>query len=210
MTESKITPFPGLEANDDPSDGRRLRSERSRTQIIEALFTLIREGDMNPSAARVAERAAVGQRTVFRLFEDMDSLFGEMAEQIQSEVMPIVLAPYVSTDWTERLAELVRRRADVFERVFPLRVSANLRRFQSRFLMDEYRRGLILERESLKAILPKHVVSDKRLIAALEATTGFQTWRRLRQDQGLTAEDAGAIMLFMVERLTEGVPTGPR
>ena len=76
--------------------------------------------------------------------------------------------------------------------------------------MDEYRRGLILERESLKAILPKHVVSDKRLIAALEAATGFQTWRRLRQDQGLTSEDAEATMLFMVERLTEGVPTGPR
>lgn len=210
MTDPKITPFPGPQASDDSSDGRRQRSERSRAQIIEALFTLIREGDMNPSAARVAERAAVGQRTVFRLFEDMDSLFGEMAERIQSEVMPIVLAPYVSTDWTERLAELVRRRADVFERIFPFRVSANLRRFQSRFLMDEYRRVLIFERESLKAILPAHIVSDKRLVAALEVTTGFQTWRRLRQDQGLTTEEAEAIMLFMVERLIESVPTGPR
>jgi AcrR family transcriptional regulator len=210
MIDPKITPFPGPHASDDSSDGRRLRSERSRAQIIEALFTLIREGDMNPSAARVAERAAVGQRTVFRLFEDMDSLFGEMAERIQSEVMPIVLAPYISADWSERLSELVRRRADVFERIFPFRVSANLRRFQSRFLMDEYRRGLLFERESLKAILPKHIVSNTRLIAALEVTTGFQTWRRLRQDQGLTADEAEAIMLFMVERLTESAPTASR
>ena len=153
MTGSKITPFPGPQANDDSSDGRRQRSERSRTQIVDALFALIREGDMNPSAARVAERAAVGQRTVFRLFEDMDSLFGEMAEQIQAEIMPIVLAPYTATDWKDRLGEMVRRRADVYERIFPVRVSANLRRFQSRFLMDEYRRNLILERLSRHSTL---------------------------------------------------------
>ncbi len=200
MSDSKVTPFPGPPSADDTVDGRRRRSERSRAQIIEALFALIREGDMNPSAARVAERAAVGQRTVFRLFEDMDSLFGEMAEQIQSEIMPIVLAPYTATDWKDRLAELVRRRADVYERIFPIRVSANLRRFQSRFLMDEYRRNVILERESLKAVLPTDRASDKRLVAALDVVTGFQAWRRLRQDQGLSAEEAEAIMKFMVER----------
>lgn len=201
MTGSKITPLPGPQANDDPSDGRRQRSERSRTQIVEALFALIREGDMNPSAARVAERAAVGQRTVFRLFEDMDSLFGEMAEQIQAEIMPIVLAPYAATDWKERLGEMVRRRADVYERIFPVRVSANLRRFQSRFLMDEYRRNLILERESLKAVLPADRASDKQLVAALDVVTGFQAWRRLRQDQGLSAQEAEAVMQFMVDQL---------
>ena len=201
MTGSKIAPFPGPQANDDSSDGRRQRSERSRTQIVEALFALIREGDMNPSAARVAERAAVGQRTVFRLFEDMDSLFGEMAEQIQAEIMPIVLAPYTATDWKERLGEMVRRRADVYERIFPVRVSANLRRFQSRFLMDEYRRNLILERESLKAVLPADRASDKQLVAALDVVTGFQAWRRLRQDQGLSAQEAEAVMQFMVDQL---------
>ena len=201
MTGSKITPFPGPQANDDSSDGRRQRSERSRTQIVEALFALIREGDMNPSAARVAERAAVGQRTVFRLFEDMDSLFGEMAEQIQAEIMPIVLAPYTATDWKDRLGEMVRRRADVYERIFPVRVSANLRRFQSRFLMDEYRRNLILERESLKAVLPADRASDKQLVAALDVVTGFQAWRRLRQDQGLSAQEAQAVMQFMVDGL---------
>ncbi|WP_373009221.1 TetR/AcrR family transcriptional regulator [Hyphomonas sp.] len=201
MTGLKITPFPGPSANDDCSDGRRQRSERSRTQIVEALFALIREGDMNPSAARVAERAAVGQRTVFRLFEDMDSLFGEMAEQIQAEIMPIVLAPYTATDWKERLGEMVRRRADVYERIFPVRVSANLRRFQSRFLMDEYRRNLILERESLKAVLPTDRASDKQLVAALDVVTGFQAWRRLRQDQGLSAQEAEAVMQFMVDQL---------
>ena len=156
---------------------------------------------MNPSAARVAERAAVGQRTVFRHFEDMDSLFGEMAEQIQAEVMPIVLAPYASSDWRERLIELVKRRSDVFERIFPVRVSANLRRFQSRFLMDEYRRGIMFERQTLKAILPAEILADAVLLDALDVATGFHSWRRMRQDQNLSQQEATRVMMLMVERL---------
>lgn len=201
MSTSKVTTFPASPPVEDSSDGRRLRSERSRSQIIDALFGLIREGDMNPSAARVAERAAVGQRTVFRHFEDMDSLFGEMAEQIQTEVMPIVLAPYVSSDWRERLAELVKRRSDVFERIFPVRVSANLRRFQSRFLMDEYRRGIMFERQTLKAILPAEILADSVLLDALDVATGFHSWRRMRQDQNLSQQEATRVMMLMVERL---------
>ena len=201
MSISKVTPFPTPSSIEDSSDGRRLRSERSRTQIIDALFDLIRDGDMNPSAARVAERAAVGQRTVFRHFEDMDSLFGEMAEQIQAEVMPIVLAPYASSDWRERLIELVKRRSDVFERIFPVRVSANLRRFQSRFLMDEYRRGIMFERQTLKAILPAEILAEAVLLDALDVATGFHSWRRMRQDQNLSQQEATRVMMLMVERL---------
>ena len=55
MTDAKIVPMVPA-TKPEPSDGRRQRSERSRTQIIDAMFSLIREGDMSPSAARVAER----------------------------------------------------------------------------------------------------------------------------------------------------------
>ena len=39
----------------DGVDGRMLRGERSRQQIVDALFKLIRAGEMNPGAAQVAE-----------------------------------------------------------------------------------------------------------------------------------------------------------
>jgi len=70
------SPWPKLEAATE--DGRRQRSDRSRRRIIEALFDLIGEGNMTPSAVGVAERANVGLRTVFRHFEDMDSIYDEM------------------------------------------------------------------------------------------------------------------------------------
>ena len=39
------------------------------------MMNLIEGGDLMPSAARVAEEAGVGLRTVFRHFDDMDSLY---------------------------------------------------------------------------------------------------------------------------------------
>ena len=190
---------PGLKS--EPSDGRRQRSERSRTQIIDAMFSLIREGDMSPSAARVAERAEVGLRTVFRHFEDMDSLFVEMAERISSEIMPKVLAPFEAQDWRGRFMEHVERRIEIYEYVMPVRVSANVRRFQSRFLMEEYRRNLLIERASLSALLPDEISSDPILFAAIDTTVSFQTWRRLRQDSGLSPEEAAAVFRLMLERI---------
>ncbi|MBP6689360.1 MAG: hypothetical protein KA153_05180, partial [Hyphomonadaceae bacterium] len=48
-------------------DGRRQRSDASRRKIAQAMLELLREGEPDPSADLVAERAGVGRRTVFRL-----------------------------------------------------------------------------------------------------------------------------------------------
>ena len=58
--------------SDQKSDGRRQRSQRSRQKILEAMWALMLDGDMDPSAADIAEKAGVGLRSVFRHFEDMD------------------------------------------------------------------------------------------------------------------------------------------
>ncbi|HEY1738220.1 MAG TPA: TetR/AcrR family transcriptional regulator [Acidimicrobiia bacterium] len=59
----------------DPGiDGRRLRSDRSRAAVVDALLTLYEEGNAQPGAAEIARRAGVSERSVFRHFEDLDSL----------------------------------------------------------------------------------------------------------------------------------------
>jgi len=201
MTELKIVPQEPDKVKKGQADGRRQRSERSRAQIIEALFELIKEGDVSPSAAKVAERAQVGLRTVFRHFEDMDSLFMEMAERISKEVMPIVLAPFEARDWRGQFFEHLSRRLDIYERIMPVRVAANIRRFQSRFLMEDYRRSLLIERASLEAILPQEIAQNPILFAAIESTVSFQSWRRLRQDQDLSPADAAAAITLTMERV---------
>ncbi|MDX2233453.1 MAG: TetR/AcrR family transcriptional regulator [Hyphomonadaceae bacterium] len=188
-------------ADADAVDGRFLRAERSRQQIVDALFALIRGGVMNPSALQVAEAAGVSLRTVFRHFEEMDSLRMAMTAQMEAEIRPILQEPFESDDWRGRLSELIARRARIYEHVMPVKVAASLRRFESAYLMKDYERFLALERAGLNSVLPRAIVSDAVLFAAIEMATSFQAWRRMRQDQGLSPTDAERVLRFTVDAL---------
>lgn len=182
-------------------DGRRERSRSSRARMVAAMLELIERGDLTPSAARVAEEAGVGLRTVFRQFDDMDTLYREMSETIAERVMPIIAAPYAGTDWRADVRDLVGRRARVFETMLPFRLAANIKRYQSPFLMGQYGQVVALERDFLMRLLPDAVRADRVGVEALCVALSFQAWRALRHDQGLDAEEAGAAVAHLVETL---------
>lgn len=188
---------------DPVGDGRRQRSDRSRRRIIVAMFELLREGEMAPSAAMVAARADVGLRTVFRHFEDMESIFEEMTEELKTIVMPKFMAPLKATDWRDRLYELADRNADLFEQLFPMQVALVLRRFQSDFLQKQYQSEVDLLRSAVKSILPEHVIKNRTLFAAIEVNLTFATWRRLREDQKLSVADAKKTLQLILKALIE-------
>lgn len=56
------------------TDGRRRRAHASREAIVEALVALYADGHADPSAAEIAERAGVSERSLFRHFDDIDDL----------------------------------------------------------------------------------------------------------------------------------------
>lgn len=187
----------------DPArvDGRRERGRSSHKRIVEAMMELIVGGDLAPSAARVAEEAGIGLRTVFRHFDDMDALYAEITATITERVMPIVAAPYPDQDWRANVRDLVRRRVRVFETTLPFRLAANIKRYQSPFLMGQYGKVVMLERELLLRLLPGGVLTDRINVEALCASLSFQNWRALRHDQGLSAEEAGTVTMHMAETL---------
>ena len=186
-------------AEPDRVDGRRERGRSSYKRIVEAMMALIVEGDLSPSAARVAEEAGIGLRTVFRHFDDMDALYAEITRTITERVMPTVLAPYPDQPWRANIGDLVRRRVEVFETTLPFRLAANIKRYQSPFLMGQYSRVVMLERELIVRLLPASVRTDRIGVEALCAALSFHTWRTLRHDQSLSPDEAGAVMGQMVD-----------
>jgi AcrR family transcriptional regulator len=189
----------------ESEDGRKRRSERSREQIIEAMFELVAQGELDPGAARIAEVANVSLRTVFRHFEEVDGLYQEMNRRVKEEVMPIVKAPFNSTNWRDTVLELVQRRSEVFERIMPYRVCGSIRRFRSAYLMQGHQDFVAMERSILDSVLPEEVRTDVVLEAAFDSVLGFDTWRRLRQDRGLSVEEARAAVRKLVEALLASV-----
>jgi len=182
-------------------DGRRLRAERSRRCIVEALISLIRGGEVMPSAERVSEKANVGLRTVFRHFEDMDSLYQEVADAIDAELRPLMDEPLAAPDWRGQILETIDRRTRAFEWIMPFKVQANARLLQSDFLQSKHRCAVDADIQRLYGIMPDFVRKDATLFAAFSAALSFDVWYRLRQDQGLDLEHAKAA----VRRLVEGL-----
>jgi AcrR family transcriptional regulator len=176
------------------ADGRRERSRSSRSKIVAAILELVGKGDVAPSAARVAEVAGVGLRSVFRHFDDMDELYREMGEVIEAQVMPIILQSPSGTTWKEKLFNIVDNRSKIFETILPYRISASLKRFQSPYLMQDYRRMLRLEFETIEAHLPATAKADATGARGLHVILSFQTWRLLRHDQELSVDVAKAVV----------------
>ena len=201
MPKTNAFPAPPRTPSNAGADGRHQRSDRTRNKIVQAMFDLLGQGDLSPSAVSIAQRAGVGMRTVFRHFDDMDSIYNTMVDQCLFRVMPKVQAPYKATQWRERLFECIDRRAEIYEMIFPAKVALSLRRFQSGFLMDRYQRDVEMLRSSLSAILPERVTQNETLFAAIEVTLAFSTWRRLRQDQQLSVAKTKQTLATMVSAL---------
>lgn len=185
-------------------DGRRKRSVRSREKIIQALFDLVRAGDIDVSAQRVANKAGISLRTVFRHFEEVDHIYKEITSRIEDEVTPMVIAPFKAGDWRGRLREVIDRRAKIYEHIMLLKLAGWIRRFGSDTLMERHRQFVVAERAMLESLLPKTLLEQHALLNALDTGLSFEAWRRYRQDLNLLPEDARKAMLATMEAMTKG------
>ncbi len=188
--------------NDPAIDGRIRRGAENRRRIRDAFIDLIRSGAPSPTAEAVAEKAGVGLRSVFRHFEDMETLYREIAEAIEAEVEPIWAVPFTATTWQARLAELIERRARVFERITPFRIASLVHRTESDFIRQRHARFAVEQRHLLIAVLPAHVLGDAATIDALDLIFSVDTWLRLRREQKLSVTAAKAVIAKMASALT--------
>ncbi|HYN33507.1 MAG TPA: TetR/AcrR family transcriptional regulator [Ilumatobacteraceae bacterium] len=91
MTQTPQSPV--LMATDASIDGRTMRRTRNRTAVITALLDMIREGDLHPGAAEIAERAGVSHRSIFRYFDDLDDLARTTIHQAFRDAAPLSTIP---------------------------------------------------------------------------------------------------------------------
>ncbi|MEO1043572.1 MAG: TetR/AcrR family transcriptional regulator [Pseudomonadota bacterium] len=186
-----------------PPDGRHLRSERSRQQIVNALMELMREGNMEPTQAAVAERANVSFRTVSRHYEDMEVLYRHCVHQLQRKLLHEFLLPFESAHWRDRVDELIDRRAEAYDVFLPYRAFASVRRFRSDYMNQVVDDDVAFEVSTLDAVLPKHIHEDRVLVDALENSLSFDGWLRLRRDRQFSSEHAKAVLKRTAASLLE-------
>jgi AcrR family transcriptional regulator len=187
---TKIPPTETTAPSAKQRDGRRSRTIETRKRIVRAVTELVREGKVAPTAEEVSARADVGLRTVFRHFDDMDSLYREIDEELGINVALMLQMVLKADTWQERLVENITARCELYDTITPFLISGQVHRHTSEAVDASFRRKVELERAVLQHILPKSLQEDTPRFEALLMMLSPEAWIRLRRDQGLSSEAA--------------------
>jgi AcrR family transcriptional regulator len=180
-------------------DGRVARGQRTRRNVAVALMELLREGDPEPTAKAVAQRAEVSLRLVFHHFAEMDDLYHYVAALVlrrQWSGMPRISDKLALTT---RIDRTVAHRAGLYEEIAPVRRALMRRVATAPGVRDAIAAadGLLLE--SLKATFaPELAALPEGLRAvyldALDTASSWEAWDRLRTRSRLPVRGAKRVM----------------
>ena len=183
------------------SDGRRQRSERSQTAIIEAALALMDEGALVPTAQQIADRAGVGIRSFFRHFADMDSLFLAADEMLISSYEALFEVDNRAGTLSERVARAINLYGNAFDQLRPIILCTQAQLWRSPKLRENYAWHQKRLRKELELWLPEVAALPKDRREALHAAASFDMWHRLREHQGLSPKASSDIVISLVNDL---------
>lgn len=190
------------------ADGRRARSERTRTAIVDALLALLDEGDVRPSAERIAERAGVSRRALFNHFRDVEDLLATAAQRQVERLLPTLRPLPVDGTLAERAAGVANLMGALHERVAPVRRAALLAEHESPAIAERLAEMRRMHRTAIHAAFAPELAAcppeERRALGATIAMlASFPAWEELTAHQRLSAAHArDAVRAQLVAALT--------
>jgi len=195
-------------------DGRAARAARTREAVVRALLALIAEGDVRPTAGRIAERAGISLRSVYVHFEDLDDLFVEAAREQRSRVAALVHTLPTDGGFEERLDAFVAQRTRVLEAIAPVAKATALHEPFSPALASASRAARRQGRAELERVFATELdalapAARTQALDACDALTSSDSWDFLRVRRGLTPRAASATVTAALRQLLQGQPPPP-
>jgi AcrR family transcriptional regulator len=190
--------------DDVTGDGRAARSVRTRRAIVDAMRALHHEGDLRPTAPRVAERAGVSVRTVWQHFDDLETLLFEAGRRDLAIAAGFVTAIDMSLPTAARVEALVEQRARMFEEMAPPWRAARVHAPFSAQIQSNRDTLMQLAREQVGELFsPELATADdaESLLDALHIASSWAAWESLRADAHLNVDRAKKALRLWLSKL---------
>jgi TetR/AcrR family transcriptional regulator, regulator of autoinduction and epiphytic fitness len=189
-------------------DGRTARSARTRDAVVRALLGLISEGDVRPTAGRIAERAGISLRSVYVHFDDLDDLFLAAAAEQRGRVFALTRKLPDTGPFEIRLIAFVEQRARVLEAIAAVAKAAALQEPFSpaiaatttaarEFGRAELQSVFAIELANLDPMLRDHALD------ACDTLTAADSWDFLRVRRKLSPQAAAATLATSLRLLLQ-------
>lgn len=194
-------------------DGRRLRGARARTHLLDALLSLLEEGNYSPSVQQISDRAGVSRRLVFHHFADAETMHMAFVERQNAALRDLFVPIPDSLPLPTRLLTLVEQRARIYERIQHTRRAGQIREHSAPFIHAGLAAFRQLKRMQVEAIFAPelHSCPDSvrpEIAAALGNAASFSTWDALRYQQGLSVDAASRVMGHLLMGVLRLTPAG--
>ena len=182
-------------------DGRTARSERTRNAIVDAHLQLIREGDLRPTAEKIAKQAGVSLRALWSHFADMEALFAASGERVL-EIRDAAYRPIsTSLPLAERIEAYVKQRAKLLELIAPNAKASSLKEPFSETLQRYRRLHMARVRDEIVALFAPELDGDDDLLNALAAVSMSPTWSTWREAMNMSVAASRAALSRTVTAL---------
>lgn len=179
-----------------PEDGRRARRHRSRDLVVDALLDLLGDGVVRPTAQQVAEQSGVSLRSIFRIFDDVETLHTAAATRQLSRVRHLFVDVPAVGSLADRVDAMIEINARLYESVAPIRRAALRAAPESAPLQEQLRRVRGWLRAEIDRVFATEVDSSQqtRVAPAVEVLMSFEAWDQMRTTQELTVAEASAVV----------------
>ena len=176
----------------DAIDGRTARRDRNRDAVLDALIELADESNDEPTIERIAERAGVSYRSVYRYFDDRTDLMLSAITRVMGNLWSIFDVENLGHGpLDERIEQLTTVRVAAYRRLAPLARTAVHRRANEPAVAEGYDRVREYLREQLAQqfepeLAAMAVPESKLVLAALDTMFQFESLDYLANHDGMT------------------------
>ena len=198
-----------MEPTSEQRDGRTVRAERTRQALVEALIGLLDDGRPRPTAAEIAARAGVSERSVFQHFPDREALLEAVAREQYKRVVPMLVPVDSSLPLADRIEQLSAQRARLYERISGVRRAGMLIEHESTSVAGWLKAARQAKATEVERVFLREldaVPADERepLRAALVMVCSWTAWESWRAHQRLSVARArGALQVALRALLRE-------
>jgi TetR/AcrR family transcriptional regulator of autoinduction and epiphytic fitness len=181
------------------TDGRSARAARTRDAVVDALLSLLDDGNLRPTAREVAQRAGVSLRSVYVHFDDLDDLFTAAAHQHFERVRDLIERIPDQGPLEARLDLFTRQRARIHEASAQVRRAAVLQEPFSHALAEVLSLARKLSRAEIELVFGNEIGRREgddraRVVVELDMLSSAATWETLRVHYDRSADEAREIV----------------
>jgi len=187
-------------------DGRSLRRERNRQDIVNALLDLIETGETEISAALIASKAGLSERSIFRYFDDVNDLYRSVCDLAFSKEIEYALIDDAGVGSLDtKIENFVNQRVRIYTMNEKIAPAARSFAFKNPIIKNQLVVGRKLLRNQIITHFSEELSAfDKQqqqvAVAIIDSLTTFEYYDMMRSEQKMSVQAIKSVLTESIRK----------